>query len=121
MALKKNNPKQGEVWLFDPDPVKGTEIGKKIRPALILSCNLMNDGPSGLVIIVPITSKNRGIATHIQIKPPDGGLSVESYIMCEQIRAISKERLVKKLGRVHNSYSVHDAFEWITDLLRVEI
>jgi mRNA interferase MazF len=50
MVLKKNNPLQGEIWLFDPDPVKGNEIGKKVRPALVVSNNLMNEGASGLVI-----------------------------------------------------------------------
>ena len=27
MVLKTNNPNQGDIWLFDPDPVKGKEIG----------------------------------------------------------------------------------------------
>lgn len=39
MALKKINPEQDDIWLFAPDPVKGTEIGKKIRPALIILCD----------------------------------------------------------------------------------
>jgi len=76
MALMKSNPLQGEIWLFDPDPVKGNEIGKKVRPALVVSNNLMNRGPSGLIIVVPITSKDKRIPSHIRINPPQGGFKL---------------------------------------------
>jgi mRNA-degrading endonuclease toxin of MazEF toxin-antitoxin module len=34
------------------------------------------------------------------VKPPDGGLSAVSYVMPDQIRAISTGRLGRRLGRV---------------------
>ena len=82
MFLKKNSPQQGEIWMFDPDPVKGTELGKKVRPALILSCNRLNEGASGLLIIVLLTSKDKQI------------------ISCEQIQSVTKERLIKNLEKL---------------------
>ena len=122
MDLKKSsNPRQGEIWLFDPDPVKGTEVGKKIRPALVMSCNLLNRGSSGLVIIVPITSREKHIPSHIKIEPRESGLTKTSFILCEQIRAISKERLIKKAGQIRNVPTLHKVSEWISDLLRLEI
>jgi mRNA interferase MazF len=68
------HPLQGDIWLFDPDPIKGNEIGKKVRPAVIISNDQWNKIRSGLVILVPMTSVYKGISTHIQIDPPDGGL-----------------------------------------------
>lgn len=117
MALKKINPEQGEIWLFDPDPIRGVEIGKKIRPALILSCNALNKGPSGVAIIVPLTSKDKKIFSHVRIEPPEGGLTVPSFAVCEQIRAITKQRLVKKLGKIQDQSVLCQVHSWINDLI----
>jgi len=121
MVSRNNNPLQGEVWLFDPDLVKGTEIGKKVRPALIVSCNPLNEGPSGLAIIVPFTSKDKRIPSHIRVTPAEGGVKVTSFAMCEQIRAISKERLIKKLGWIREPSILKEVSSWLNDLLWMDI
>lgn len=121
MALKKNNPLQGEVWLFDPDPVKGNEIGKKVRPALVVSNNLMNKGPSGLIIVIPITSKDKKIPSHIRIDPPQGGVNIPSFAVCEQVRSISKSRLVKRLGMLQSATVLKEINSWLIDLLWIDI
>lgn len=120
MDLKKNSPLQGEVWLFDPDPVQGNEIGKKIRPALIVSNNFMNKGPSGLIIVIPISSKDKRIPSHIRIDPPQGGFKVPSFALCEQVRSISKSRLVKLLGRVESAKILKEVSSWLSDLLWID-
>jgi mRNA interferase MazF len=115
----KIQPRQGDIWLFDPDPIKGNEIGKKIRPCLIISHNAWNKIPTGLVIIIPLSSVKKGISTHVRIAPPDGGLTKESYALCEQIRSISRERLVKKTGSVSNEI-LKEVYSWIFDLISLE-
>ena len=35
-------PQRGEMWWFDPDPVKGTELGQKVRPAIVVSVDGFN-------------------------------------------------------------------------------
>ncbi len=121
MALKKTiNPKQGQIWLFDPDPTKGREIGKKVRPALIISSDSFNKGLSELVIIVPMTSKDRGIFSHVRFDPPEGGISVPSFAACEQVRSISKTRLIKKLGTVKNVMQLINVQSWIKELIWIE-
>lgn len=121
MDLKNTNiqPEQGEIWLFDQDPTKGSEIGKKIRPCLIISNNTWNKIPTGLVIVVPLTSVKKGISTHVQITPPEEGLSMKSFALCEQIRSISKERLVKKVGVVSKKI-LREVYSWISDLISLE-
>lgn len=90
---------RGEVWLANLNPVKGHEQAGK-RPCLIISVDLFNQGASGLVVILPITSKDKGIPFHVELTPPEGGLKVRSFIKCEDIRSISVERLEKRWGAV---------------------
>ena len=91
------SPLRGEVWLVNFDPSLGREQGGS-RPAMIISVDPVNAGPSNMVIVVPITSRSKGIRSQVQIEPPEGGLVVTSYIKCEDVRAISKERITKRLG-----------------------
>lgn len=120
MASKKHNPSQGDVWLFDPDPVKGNELGKKVRPCLIISNNFLNKGFSGLTIIIPITSSFKNIPSHICIPPLEGGLSNQSYAICEQVRCITKERLIKKIGSIKSKQILKEIEFWIRDFIKIE-
>lgn len=81
------------------DPVRGHEQAGT-RPILIVSDDLFNRGPAGLVIAVPVTSRLRPVPFHVRIVPPQGGLTVESAALCEAVRSISKERLLRRLGAV---------------------
>ena len=92
-------PLRGEVWLADLDPVRGHEQAGS-RPALVISDDLFNQGPADLIIVIPITGARRGIPSHVRVKPPEGGLKKESYIMSEAIRSVAKSRLSRKLGQV---------------------
>lgn len=122
MVLKMSSfkPQQGEIWLFDPDPAKGNEIGKKIRPGIIISHNLMNSGPSGLIFLVPLTSVYKGIESHVRISPLDGGVSLESFALCEQMRSVSKIRLVKKMGKINSPAVLKEIRSWLLDLTNIE-
>lgn len=92
-------PNRGEVWLADLNPTRGHEQAGQ-RPVLVVSVDPFNHGPAGLVIVVPLTSKDRGIPTHVPLRPPEGGLAVPSVLLCDAVRSISRERLTKKLGAV---------------------
>ena len=86
---------RGEIWLIDLNPVIGHEQAG-IRPCIIISDDLYNHSFAEMVIILPITSKNKEIPTHISIDYDF--LSIKSYIKTEDIRSVSIRRLVKKLG-----------------------
>ena len=88
--------RRGDIWFFDPDPTRDREQSKP-RPCLILSVDPYNNGPADLLIILPLTSKKKSIPCHIEIKTE--GLPQVSYIMCDQIRCISKERLKSNTHR----------------------
>jgi len=92
------NPKnliRGSVWLIDLDPTIGHEQAKK-RPCLVISANTYNQGHSGLVVVMPITTKPRELFWYVTIKQFEGGLDQQSYIICDQIRTISLQRFSSK-------------------------
>lgn len=93
------SPLRGEVWMLNLDPTRGHEQGGT-RPALILSVDVFNAGPADLVIVLPITSRSKGVRSHVTVQPPEGGLSVESFIKCEDVRSVAKERLHRRLGGI---------------------
>ncbi len=92
-------PSRGEIWLVDLNPVRGHEQAGR-RPALVISVDGFNRGPAELVIVIPFTTKDKGIPFHVSVCPPEGGLSDISFVKCEDIRSVAKERLVKLLGRI---------------------
>lgn len=93
------DPSRAEVWDLNLDPTVGREQAGA-RPALIMSVNLFNEGPAELVVAVPITRTERRVRWHVQVAPPEGGLAARSFIQCEAIRSISKNRLRRRRGQV---------------------
>lgn len=89
--------KLGEVWLVDFAPKVGQEIDK-IRPAIIVNHDSM--GALQLKVVVPVTDANKAIREwHAPIHPSKGnGLTKESVADCFQVKSISKERFVRRLG-----------------------
>jgi mRNA interferase MazF len=81
------------VWLVDPNPSRGHEQAGR-RPALVVSADAFNRSRAGLVFVVPLTSRARGIPTHVEVRPPDGGLNETSWARCEDLRSVSTERLM---------------------------
>lgn len=111
--------KQSEIWLIDLDPTKGVEIQKK-RPAIIVNDNRLGKLP--LKVIVPITEwKDRyHIAPWmVKIEPnTTNGLSKTSSVDCFQIRSLSQERFVKKIGNIDNEtlLEIKEAIKKVLDL-----
>lgn len=95
--------KQYEIWTADLNPKFGTESGKT-RPILIVQSNLLNKiHPS--TIICPITTnvKEGTSILRVNLNKGEAGLTKESAIMVDQIRAIDNKRFLKKIGELSNS------------------
>lgn len=92
-------PSRGEVWDLNLDPTKGHEQAGN-RPALILSVDIFNEGPADLVVVIPITRTERKVRWHVPVKPPEGGLVTQSFIQCENVRSVSRQRVTRLRGRV---------------------
>jgi len=84
--------KQFEVYLVTLDPTKGSEI-KKTRPCVIVSPNEMNHYLNTAVII-PLTSTIKNYPTRVSCSFDNKA----GQVAIDQIRAVDKSRLVKKIG-----------------------
>ena len=93
--------KSSEIWLIDLRPTKGDEMSKT-RPAIIISSDAV--GVLKLKVIIPLTDwKERySIAPWLmKMSPtPQNGLSKDTAVDTFQIRSLSKQRYVRKLGSV---------------------
>ncbi|MEA2693407.1 MAG: mRNA interferase MazF [Acidobacteriota bacterium] len=90
---------RGDVFLVNLDPVVGSEVGKT-RPAVILQNDLANRS-SPTVTVIPISSSvERLFPFQVRLLAGEGGLETESKALCEQVRTLAKERLVRRLGRL---------------------
>jgi mRNA interferase MazF len=105
--------KQSEIWLISLDPAIGAEI-RKTRPAIVVNDNSLGKLP--LKIIVPITDWKdhyEKVPWMVRISPDSQNkLTKESVADCFQIRSLSKERFVSRIGRVNS-----DIFESIKEAL----
>ena len=90
---------RGEIWLVNLDPTIGSEI-RKTRPAVIVSSDLVGILP--LKVIIPFTEwKDRYAQAPWMImidSDEQNGLSKPSAADALQIRSVSQQRLVQKLG-----------------------
>jgi len=93
-------PERGEVWLAALDSVGPGEQGGT-RPVLVVSTNSFNAWPVRLVMVVPITTRERGFAHHIRVT--GGGLDRPSFAMPEYLRSIAQRRLQRRLGSTETS------------------
>jgi mRNA interferase MazF len=96
----------GDVVRVDLNPATGSEANK-VRPAVIVS----NDGANraaerfgrGVITVVPITSNVTKVYP-FQVLIPSGetgtGLTSDSKIQVEQIRAVDVARISRRLGRL---------------------
>jgi mRNA interferase MazF len=72
----------------------------------VVSADGLNEGPAGVVMVVPVTSARRGLPSHIEIDDRDSGLDQMSYAKCEDLKSISDRRLVHRLGVVETGVVV---------------
>lgn len=90
-------PSRGEVWLVDLNPIRGHEQAGT-RPGVVVSTDLFNRGPAGLVVLAPMTTRQRGVPLHVAVEPPEGGVRQASFVQCENVRSVATERLIERWG-----------------------
>lgn len=98
--------RRGDVVLARLDPTTGVEI-KKTRPVIVLSNDSINHFAE-LAVVVPLTKNTAHVSpSHAVIPKGAGGLAFPSKAVTEQIRAVDRRRLVKRLGRLPPDLLVH--------------
>ena len=109
--------RRGEIWLVDfGQPVGREQAGK--RPALVVSADPLNEGPAAIVIVVPMTTARRDLPSHVEIDAHESGLEQISYAKCEDVKSISDERLIARIGvaPVEAVFAVGRILRYLLDL-----
>ena len=89
--------RRGDVVLVNLDPTVGVEI-KKTRPAIVMSNDAINHY-SQLAVIVPLTKNTVRLSpSHTLIPKGTARLTFASKVATEQIKAIDKQRIARRLG-----------------------
>lgn len=107
---------RGDVVLVDLNPVMGSEQAG-VRPALVVQTNRAN-ATSPNTIIAPFTSKIRAVLfpSHVFVGAGEGGLRLDSVLLCEQIRVIDKQRIQSVWGHLSD-----DRMTEVADALRAAL
>jgi len=85
--------KRGDIYYANLSPTLGSEMGKR-RPVLVVSNDISNRVAT-TVTILPLTSNvNRVYPFEVLLNPEVSGLTKPSKVQAQQVRTISKERIM---------------------------
>jgi mRNA interferase MazF len=104
MPQNSSFPRRGSVHYIQFDPAVGREI-RKTRPAVVVSNDHMNE-LAATILVMPITGGHYDYYHWISLEPPEGGLKKPSSIITEQLRAVDKGRVGRRLGMVSSETMV---------------
>ncbi|MFI9076878.1 type II toxin-antitoxin system PemK/MazF family toxin [Streptomyces sioyaensis] len=96
--------RRGDVHMIDLEPARGSEANKT-RPAVIVSNNGANQSVEsnrrGVVTVVPLTSNTSRVLTfQVFLGAEECRLPKDSKAQCEQVRAVTLERVRQRVGSV---------------------
>lgn len=83
-----------------------------------MSVDILNNGPGGLVVVVPITTASFGLRSHVELEPEGSGLDHTSYARCDRLRVVSVERLSSRQGMIGSDQmrAIDQALRFVLDL-----
>jgi mRNA interferase MazF len=105
------------MWLVDFGQPVGSDQGG-VRPALVVASALHCRFPIDMTLVVPLTTRDRGLPHHVLVSSPDAGLNRASWARTEDVTAISTTRLVgeRPLGRLTESETT-DVGGWLRRMI----
>ncbi len=113
--------KQGEIWLANLNPGKGTEPGK-IRPVLILQNQALLDADHPSTLVIPITTNIVEDAEPLRLRiAADGKLNKDSDLLLDQLRAIDNKRLIEGPLLLLNETVMSRVYSAVVEILGMEV
>lgn len=91
----------GEVVWTTFGPGRGREQAGR-RPGVVIASAEYLDVVDSLMIVVPVTTRNRGWVNHIEVTG-DVALPERSWAMTEQVVTLARDRIHRSLGVVDAS------------------
>lgn len=110
---------RGDVWHADfgqhpEDPEQAFH-----RPALVVSDNRLHHPSLRIAIVIPGTTTIRDLPLHVVVEADEtNGLIATTAFQVEQVRAVSRSRLLHRLGRLapETRYVVDDVLKHVLSL-----
>ncbi|HEY4018719.1 MAG TPA: type II toxin-antitoxin system PemK/MazF family toxin [Pseudonocardiaceae bacterium] len=105
------------MWLVDFGVPVGHEQGG-VRPAVVVGSTTHCRFPIDMALVVPLTTRDRGLAHHVRIDSPESGLKRPSWARTEEITAMSTLRFSRPtpLGTA-SATEVAELTEWLRDMV----
>jgi mRNA interferase MazF len=102
---------RGDLYWVDWSPARGSEQAGR-RPALVVQEDAASANPNyPLTIVAAVSTRGRDVPSHVSLRPSaTNGLIETSFVKCEQIQTVSKDRLLEFMGTLDSE-----------DLGRVEV
>jgi mRNA interferase MazF len=105
----------GDVVWARPEIAVGREQAGR-RPAMVVAGAGYLEIVDALAVVVPITTADRGWPNHVEVVGAE--LGRRSWAMTEQVRTISRERVVGRAGRADPA-TLAAVRGWIADFLEL--
>lgn len=92
-----SEPRRGDLWLVALGAARAGEPGKH-RPAVIVSVeDILANVEDELVVVVPVSSSLADGPLRPRVCPAEG-VEADSVAACRAIRAVTRTRLLQRLG-----------------------
>lgn len=89
------NLNRGSVYWVNLNPTQGSEI-KKTRPCILIGATPINRARR-TVVVIPLSSAG---SPRPPLAIPVSCLGKKAIVVCDQIRAIDKSRLIEEAGSI---------------------
>lgn len=106
-----------QVWLVDFGQPIGHEQGG-VRPAIVVGSETHCRFPINMALVVPLTTRDRGLSHHVRVDSPESGLNQPSWARTEDITTVSTRRFVRsqRLG-VISVAERHALRSWLREMV----
>ena len=111
---------RGTIFTVNLEPVVGSEQGGDRRPCVSVSKEEMSAGST--LIVVPFTKREEKFegnpAYIVRVPRNQSGLDYDSVLLANQVRVVSKERLLKRIGPLspQSMDKLEGALRYVQDL-----
>jgi mRNA interferase MazF len=106
-----------QVWWVDFGHPVGREQGG-VRPAVVVGSATHCRFPIDMALVVPLTTRDRGLAHHVPVASPESGLSRPSWARTEDITAVSTQRFThsEPIGAVSQA-EMDELSDWLREMV----
>jgi mRNA interferase MazF len=109
------DPRRGEVWLVSLGAARKGEPGKN-RPAIVISVDEIVAGVEHeLFVVVPVSSSRAPSLLRPPVSPGEG-IDANSAAICRGVRAVSRSRLMHRIGQLTPS-TLHEVEQALATIL----